>query len=147
MAFDHDALEWTHDYIQWLFPLDLPSSVQPWAPVVDRQCQEKFRADPKSGDALRCSLERMLEFYGLRIVEQNDEVTIERGNNFDERSAVWLTRGNHNFLRLTRIMTSLSLLGQKKLAVALQRCLDDVYREFGRTIGETTRAYWTSAVS
>ena len=136
LRFDDEELEETHDYIQWLFPLDVPSSVQPWAPLVDRKCQERFRADPGLGNALRRALERMGEFYGLRVVERGGRITIERGENFARRAEVWLTPGNHNFLRLTRIMTSLTLLGQREFALAFQRCLTEIYRKFERVIAE-----------
>lgn len=146
LRFDDEELEETHDYVQWLFPLDVPSSVQPWAPLVDRKCQERLRADPALGNALRRALKRMLEFYGLRVVERGGRIAIERGENFTRRAEVWLTPGNHNFLRLTRIMTSLHLLGQQDLALALQRSLKDVYRDFGQIVGATTFGYWSNAI-
>jgi hypothetical protein len=42
---------------------------------------------------------------------------------FLERSRNWLRPGNHNHLRLTRIMQSLWILGLRAEAKALQRCL------------------------
>lgn len=33
-AFDHDQLEFTHTYIQWLFPLPEASTINPEAPVL-----------------------------------------------------------------------------------------------------------------
>ena len=124
----------------------MPSSVQPRAPLVDRECQEKFRADRSLKTPLRRALERMLDFYGLRIVEPGGNGAIRRGENFARRAEVWLTSGNHNFLRLTRIMTSLDLLGQGELAVALQGCLAEIYREFERVIGKTTFDYWKRSI-
>ncbi|HKR09406.1 MAG TPA: opioid growth factor receptor-related protein [Gemmatimonadaceae bacterium] len=147
LDFDDEELEETHDYIQWLFPLAVPSGVQPWAPLVDRECQERFRADPELGNALRRALERMLEFYGLRIVPKGGDVAIQRSENFARRAEVWLTQGNHNFLRLTRMMASLSLLGQQEVAAALQTCLKDIYRDFGETIGVRTLGYWSNAIA
>ena len=147
LAFDDEELEETHDYIQWLFPLDVPSSVQPSAPTVDVECQEKFRADPSLGNALRRALERMLDFYGLRIVEHGGKLGIQSGENFARRAEVWLTPGNHNFLRLTRIMTSLELLGQSEPGIALQNLLRDLYAEYSLVIGERTYGYWVRGLS
>ena len=76
----------------------------------------------------------MLDFYGLRIVEQGSEVAIQRGESFARRAEVWLTSGNHNFLRLTRSMTSLELLGQSEPAIALQNFLLDLYAEYSLVI-------------
>ena len=52
---------------------------------------------------------------------------IRRSASFDERSRVWLTSGNHNFLRISRILRSLSLLGHGKNASALLECLEGIY--------------------
>src|SRR6266513_4685703 len=56
LDFDLDELEYTHDYIQWLFPLDVPSGVQPWAPLIDRECREMFSGDLKLVALLRRAL-------------------------------------------------------------------------------------------
>ena len=59
----------------------------------------------------------------------------------------WLTPNNHNFLRLTRIMKSITLLGLKPLAHALLDCLEARYAgEAGITIGARTMQYWRAAV-
>ena len=146
LAFNDEALEYTHDYIQWLFPLDVPSSVQPLAPLVDRQCQEQFRAEPNLALALRQALKTMLDFYGFQISGDSRSIAITRARDFPRRAKTWLTHGNHNFLRLTRIMTSLDLLGEHDLATALQTSLAEVSRDFPQVVGETTRRYWMSAI-
>ena len=147
MRFSLDELEDNHDYIQWLFPLDVPSGVQPLAPLVDDNCRQAFRRSPQLRDALRRALRRMLEFYGLRIVERADPAVIERGPSWSTRSPNWLNPGNHNYLRVTRIMTSLNLLGEKELAIALQSCLELIYDESPSLIGRTTIEYWRRAIS
>jgi hypothetical protein len=59
----------------------------------------------------------------------------------------WLTPANHNFLRLTRIMKSMTLLGLRSCAQALLACLEQLYRgEAGKTIGSRTMRYWRDAV-
>jgi hypothetical protein len=67
---------------------------------------------------------------------------------FLERSRNWLRPGNHNHLRLTRIMQSLSILGLRAEAKALQRCLtSDVYEGPGRQrITRETYEFWVDAV-
>jgi hypothetical protein len=44
-----------------------------------------------------------------------------------ERSG-WITLGNHNHLRITRILKSLLTLGLQEEAVAFYDCLEDIYR-------------------
>lgn len=146
MRFSFDELEENHDYIQWLFPLDVPSSVQPLAPLVDDDCRQAFRRSRQLRDALRQALRRMLEFYGLRIDEHADPATIERAPSWSTRSPEWLNPGNHNYLRLTRIMTSLELMGERELGIALQNCLELICDESPSLIGRTTIEYWRRAL-
>ena len=68
---------------------------------------------------------------------------------FPARSRVWLTPGNHNHLRLTRIMDSLSTLGLRAEALALQRCLiEDISAGPGKTlVAPRTIDFWSRAIS
>ena len=148
LAFSLDRMEAVHDYIQWLFPLDVRSGVNPDAPLVDARCQDEFATDSVLRATLRRALERMLEFYGLLLVQEGDEAPqVVRSPDFGRRAAVWLAPGNHNFLRLTRILKSLRLLGEAELSAALFWCLEDVYREHSAVVGGTTFEYWRGAAS
>ena len=142
---DDAWLEYTHDYIQWLFPIRTVG-VNPNAPPADDATIEAFCSDPTLRASLRWSLARMLNFYGLRW-EGDDEIV--RSNDFEHKRQ-WLTPGNHNHLRLTRIMTSLRLLGEPDAAAALYRCLLEIdadERAAGRQpISDATLAYWEDAI-
>jgi hypothetical protein len=108
-----------------------------------------FRANDRLRDAIGHSLDRMLAFYGLRRSSAAASVRIELDpDRFQERAKHWLTPGNHNHLRLTRIMQSLSALGLLAEARALQRCLvDDIYEGPGRArITDDSYEFWLSAV-
>jgi hypothetical protein len=146
LAFSDDELEETHDYIQWLFPLDAPSGVLANAPLVDAACRRAFQADDGLRAALRQALARMLEFYGLTSSGIASAPIISEGENFRMRSAKWLRRYDHNFLRLTRIMRSLVLLGEARLAKALQGSLEVLYQRNSAIIGATTIEFWRGAV-
>ena len=147
LAFPLDRMETSHDYIQWLFPLDVPSSVEPEAPLVDPECRRAFADDPRLAATLRRALERMLTFYGLLLDEGGEAPQVVRAPEFSQRAPNWLQPGNHNFLRLTRIMKSLVLLGAPELAAALLWCLEDIYKEYSTVIGTTTFGYWRRAAS
>jgi Opioid growth factor receptor (OGFr) conserved region. len=147
LAFTDRELEDTHDYIQWLFPLATPSGVMPDAPLVDDTCRNAFRQDAALRGTLRGALARMLAFYGLAIAGSEDAPIIVESPSFLARAAEWLTPHNHNFLRLTRIMSSLALLGEPKFARALQAALERIYARHARTIGPVTIAYWRGAVA
>lgn len=140
-------LEKEHDYIQWLFPLREPSGAVPDSPVLDAAAIATFQARPDLRSALRRSLDRMLAFYGL--IWQNERIV--PGDSFDKRSRIWLTPVNHNYLRLTRIITSLRLLGDDAGAAALFRCLaeiDETERRSGRRgIPDITLRFWMAAAN
>jgi hypothetical protein len=146
LAFPFATMEASHDYIQWLFPLDVPSGVTPDAPLVGTDCQRFFAGDPTRAIMLRRAFERMLDFYGL-LANYGNAPQVVKAKDFNERAANWLTPGNHNFLRLTRIMKSLVLLGHSEQASALFRCLEQIYSEHSAVIGSTTFSYWRNAVS
>ncbi len=142
-----ERLEATHDYIQWMFPLDTPSSVNPDAPLLTEETARAFSWDEVLRDRLQKSFAVMLRFYGLeRLALPDHKLVVIRALTFSDRRHVWLTPNNHNHLRLTRIIRSLRLLGLKKDAQALARCLGDVSRVEGRDlISDETAEHWRQA--
>ncbi|HEY2378264.1 MAG TPA: opioid growth factor receptor-related protein [Gemmatimonadaceae bacterium] len=140
--FPHEELEDNHDYIQWLFPLTERSAFNPEAPILDDATIARFRSNDTLRRNLERSLEVMLDFYGLEITGDR----IIRAPRFADRSMNWLTSFNHNFLRLTRILKSLSLLGLEQRAEQLFACLEGIYASHGRVIGERTMSFWRHAV-
>ena len=143
-----ERLESVHDYIQWVFPTTTPSGVNPWAPLVTDATSVSF-ASQDLRDRLRSALDRMLTFYGLaRATDTSGKVSITiDSDRFAHRAATWLTPGNHNHLRLTRIMQSLWVLGLENEALALQRCLLALYDGPGaKKITRETAEYWRTAI-
>ncbi|MGE3534884.1 MAG: opioid growth factor receptor-related protein, partial [Parachlamydiales bacterium] len=62
------------------------------------------------------------------------------------RQAVWLTPGNHNHLRITRILFCLNALGLQRDAQAFIQILNDLSQNEGRNaIDATTLQYWRNA--
>ncbi len=142
-----DQLEDAHDYIQWMFPTDTPSPANPDAPLLSEEAARAFAWDDVLRDRVQRSLAVMLRFYGLeRLVLPDDKLVVIRAVTFSDRRGVWLWPNNHNHLRLTRIIRSLRLLGLKKDAQALAKCLDDIARVEGRdSISEETAEHWRRA--
>jgi hypothetical protein len=145
-----ERLESVHDFIQWMFPLLQPSGANPDAPVLDRETIMAFRSRPDLQANLETSFARMLRFYGLDL-HPGPEVKIIRASNFAERSKNWLRPGNHNHLRITRILSSLRLLGREADARAFYDCLVDIYRDECATgrprITEPTFEFWRAAAN
>jgi len=140
LAWDDERLEAVHDYIQWLFPTRQPSGVNPFAPLVTAATVAAFARDPALRARLREAFVRMLAFYGL--AHRAGSVTIDPAR-FPARSRVWLTPGNHNHLRLTRIMDSLATLGLRDEAAALQRCLlEEIATGHADSVSPRTVGFW-----
>jgi len=141
LAWDNGRLEAVHDYIQWVFPTSQPSGVNPLAPLVTGATIRAFEEDAALRARLRGAFDRMLVFYGLRWNGDRVEIDAQR---FPDRARVWLHPGNHNHLRLTRIMQSLAALGLRPEALALQRCLlEDVCTGPGASrVSPRTLEFW-----
>jgi hypothetical protein len=143
---DHERLESAHDYIQWLFPLAEPSAFNPDAPLPGPAEVDLFRRDPALRARMVRSFQVMMGFYGLECDDQGIPVRIGQAPDFHRRAQVWLRPGNHNYLRITRILKSLVLLGLEDYARALLAFLEKLYATESAAIGARTLDYWRRAV-
>ncbi|KAI1841619.1 hypothetical protein JX266_012172 [Neoarthrinium moseri] len=150
LKWSDERLEFSHDYIQTLFPLP-EGSMFANAPVVD---EETFLYWRQSGGELnanmRRALERMLSFYGFAIEWQDHEkggstaeVTVKAGG--EANLARWVVRMDHNHLRITRIIRSLRVLGLTEEARAFYAALVWTCDTYGR-IGSSSRKFWKRAI-
>lgn len=147
-SWDYQKLEYTHDYIQWLFPLKERSRFNLNAPVLNDEVIAVFKTNEQLQANLIKSLKVMLRFYGLQCHKLEDEdIEVTKSEEYQVRKINWIEQGNHNYLRLTRILTSLRLLGVKKYALALLTCLNEIYLEENENIGRETYNYWQNAVN
>jgi hypothetical protein len=143
LTWDDERLEAVHDFIQWLFPLPEPSRFNPGAPLLAPEDVAAFRQDPALRANLRRSFERILSFLGLA---ETDDGAVVEGPNFARRAPDVWGYPNHNWLRITRILRSLHLLGLEAEARALYRRLQDFHSRRRFPIGDDTFRYWTDAV-
>lgn len=116
-----EHLESSHDYIQWMFPLPEPSRAVPWSPVLTGSDIDTFRTDPVILDRVRVSLARMMLFYA--------------------RTVGWKRPGDHNHLRITRIIRSLTVVGLRDEATAFRAW---ILRQ-GPEATPTTLRFWEQA--
>lgn len=137
-SFSLAALEDTHDYIQWLFPLTERSAFNPAAPILTPADIATFRAEAMIQAHLARSLRVMLHFYGFTP-------EMSPAPHFAKRAAVWLAPHNHNFLRLTRILKSLRVLGRAADADSLRAALELLARDHSRIIGPDTLSFWRAS--
>lgn len=125
LAYDNDALERTHDYIQWLFPLDEPSVAAPDAPVLTAEEVEGIRTSATAQMVLAAATDRMTVFYG--------------------QTRYWLAPADHNHLRITRIIRSLRLLRGDDYADAFRDDVLACVKALRAPVSARSRGYWMTA--
>jgi len=143
LAKDDDWLEYTHDYIQWLFPLREASQFNPDAPLLSDADIDAFRGERSLEMNLKRAFERMLAFYGFQLLSGG----VAPAPNYFARANNWITPGNHNFLRITRILTSLRILGRESAAWAFYDALRVVCENSsaGKIVGAESQRFWKNA--
>ena len=90
LSFDDSDIESIHNFIQWLFPLNEASRAVPNAPILSAQDILEI----SSSKASKLNLLRASEWY-LGFLDRNKH---------------WITKYNHNHLRITRVIKSIRLL-------------------------------------
>lgn len=138
-------LESVHDYIQWLFPAKRPSDFNPDAPLLTDLDIAAFQSSRALQERLLKSFQRMLAFYGFQAIEREDVVVIERSPSWRECFPVWLSPGNHNHLRISRILACLRELGLGEHSRAFLETLEAVGREHANQISARTLDFWRTA--
>ena len=121
---DHQA-EATHDYIQWLFPLDEPSHSVNGTPVLTELDIDEIKESSLAQTNLTKSARWFLGFL--------------------QRNQHWVTKYDHNHLRITRVIKSLRLLASDKAADEFK---DKVFEYLGddlNLIDPKARSFWNSA--
>lgn len=128
--YNHEEYERGHYFIQWMFPSDEASAINPQAPLVDKQFQSMFHGSEKLKLRLKKSYHQFLSFIGV-----NTKLVIVDEMTFYLR----VRRRNHNLQRITRVLRSLTILGLHDHALAFHTFLmqhrDDINR--------MTLDYWT----
>ncbi|KAK6423431.1 hypothetical protein LTR95_016531 [Oleoguttula sp. CCFEE 5521] len=144
LAWPDSRLEWSHDFIQLLFPLPENSAFAS-APVVTQQVAEAFAASDELRGELRKAFERMMGFYGLEVgVSSTGTTVVTATEKIHTSSSNWLSSFNHNHLRITRIIRSLRVLGCCGEAAAFWKFLqesDDVKK----AVSARSLMYWERA--
>ncbi|WP_415892542.1 opioid growth factor receptor-related protein [Neptuniibacter sp. PT8_73] len=137
---DHFWLEHTHDYVQWLFPIDKTHKRNSFAPYLTFGDMEAFKSNIQLKQQLQ-SYRVMLDFFGLE--EHEDQIIAQPSLNM--RQHIWLKRGGHNHLRISRIIQSLALCSNLEQAKAFQHAVIAIGQSMGQVSEESLR-YWATAI-
>lgn len=139
MKFDFEQLEHNHRYIQWLFPLCKHSGYNLMAPTLTNKDISILRSNKFAMKRLEQAFVKMLDFYGYSY----DGKMVMKNPNFHNRSVCWINGNNstnHNYLRITRILKSLCLLGRRDLSRAFYNALLELNKDY--VIPEKTWIFW-----
>lgn len=129
-VWDDKKLERTHDYIQYLFPLQEKSKYNKNDILLTEEDILFFKENKKIRKNVLHALQRMLRFYGMPNFT------------FDGKQRYWMKPDDHNHLRLTRIMRFLQLIGMNIASVKLFIVLCKINREIKGSISEKTFTIW-----
>ena len=127
LRFTNEELEQIHDYIQWLFPLTTPSNVVRSSPTLTEADVESIRRDNAAQKNLVRAAERMKCFY--------------------DTSTHWLVPGNHNHLRISRIIASLYCLHHPAAAQDFYVFAKTRVGQEPNSVTSLTLKYWERAAS
>ena len=141
--FDYEQLESVHDYIQWLFPLNTLSRFNPSAPCLTEAQIKLFRESPELQRELVRSFQSQLDFLGFQLFT-DPEPHLKRAVNFPSRKKVWPKSGNHNCLRISRMLRAMSLLGLTPYSEALLKALEQLSWYDRWRLGPDTYRRWRS---
>lgn len=154
-------IEQTHDFIQYVLPIDIPSKFNPNAEIVPvvantdpLHVASEFYANPKTGasemSTVRCNILRsatmMLRFFGIKSTPQENTFSLSIAEptvfmkegpfqtwNVDNAFVKNLRHAKHNDLRMTRLVRCLRLFGFHQMAFQALQLLSSLLHVIGRS--------------
>lgn len=144
MNFNSVQFELHHHFIQWLFPIETPSFYNISAPILTKEEAVKLGECREVRKKMIQAFQFVCKMYELDIVFEEENIHIIPGNNF---SGWWLTKNNHNHLRITRILKCLTNVGLKKYAIAFLQLLESLYKTNSEGITKKTMEFWKNAIN
>ena len=125
--FDDKAIEQTHDFIQWMFPLTEKSMSVPGVPTLSPDDIAAIR----TSEVARANLEKSAQWY-LGFLQRNDH---------------WIKSYDHNHLRITRVIKALNLLLSQRVALTLLNSVLEVAGDKVNSVNQNAIRFWRVAVS
>jgi hypothetical protein len=124
--------EASHDFIQTMFPLMEKSMHHKDSPVLTDD-------DVKQLIASRSAVSEM----ALNLIRLGDFLGVSPGRYDEAKQAWWCNDGNHNLLRVTRVIRSIRLFGSEVVSKQFCNIVTDIATKRG--VNETTKQFWWKA--
>lgn len=107
--------------------------------------REAFQAESFLRDHLFRAFKRLADFYAFNVSGTKDTPDITPKANFERlASQTWLTRMDHNHLRITRIIRCLRILYLEEVAEAF---FDALKANSGNRVSPRSVMYWQRAAT
>jgi hypothetical protein len=139
--YNYDQLEHIHDYIQWMFPLKEKSRVNLSAPIITAKDIIYIKQSDVIKQNMLASKIVITNFWGIRKEYSENKYNIRK-----DRIQTWLTPGNHNFLRVTRVLKSLIIFDLRNEAENLFKCLNEIRNNGNQNIIGESFFWWEKAI-
>ena len=127
-----ERLEECHDHIQWMFPTAEKSLFAANYVCLTESDVADLRVSLDARTRILAALDRMCIFWGL-------------GKHEDVAKWNWLHNGDHNLLRITRVIRSLRLFGLE--SEALEFANSAINAAVSNKIAENTLNFWRLALT
>jgi len=142
----YSLLESHHGYIQWLFPIR-EDGMNGHAQQLQLHEAKAISSDPTKKARIIKSYELMLDFYGMKLVDQTTGKVDRNPDNWKSRYQN-LNSSFHNYLRITRI---LKCLGEMELEhykrPFCEHILKEVYEQNNlRNCLQSCTRYWIPVI-
>ena len=125
LNFSDRDIEEKHDFIQWVFPTDEPSSIARDVPIVDDEVIILFQKSEKAQTNLKKAKDWYLGFLF--------------------RNSHWKKKYDHNHLRITRVIKCLRLLLGDEEADDFKQKVYGMVASRIMFIDEAAKRYWAKA--
>ncbi|EME45261.1 hypothetical protein DOTSEDRAFT_43628 [Dothistroma septosporum NZE10] len=144
LNYEDGELEYHHDYIQVLFPLPEPSPVNPGAPLIKKGTRTAFLESEELRSQLFRAFTRMAGFYAFNVKGDAAAPALDTKPDFRKLAQnTWLTRVDHNHLRISRIIRCLRILGLHETAQVFHQALQDN----AEGVSSRSLMYWERAAT
>lgn len=129
-----ETMEQCHDQVQWMFPLHEESNFAKTYPIITQEVVDEAKNDETIRFNLKKAKDRMERFYGIGKYEDVD------------KQRKWCKEGDHNLLRITRIIRCLRLFGLCLSAQEFYRHAKEASEKFLED-DSMTFVYWNKALN
>lgn len=134
LKYTPEQIESKHDFIQWIFPTIEKSRFNRNAPVINGEFKREFKKDELAKQNFCKSCQLYLNYIGFHCIDREIQIN-SSGNKFYELPF-------HNQLRITRVLNSLTQIGNTQCSANLYNALLKEVKLYPNKINDNTLQYW-----